>query len=71
MSLTAEDKQWVTELLVGRLEKLETRLLTEFHKFAEANDLRVRSHGQAIHALELEMNVLENRVRKIEERFPR
>jgi len=64
MPLSADDKQWISE----QLEGLETKLLTEFHKFAEANDARVRSHSAAIHALELTMNVLEERVRRLEQR---
>lgn len=45
MSLTTEDKQWIRELmseqvaqlqeqLVERMDSVETRLLTEFHKWA-------------------------------------
>jgi hypothetical protein len=34
--LTDEDKQWISE----RLEKVETTLLTEFHKWASPIELR-------------------------------
>jgi hypothetical protein len=34
--LTEEDKQWISE----RLEKVETTLLTEFHKWASPVELR-------------------------------
>jgi hypothetical protein len=34
MSLTEDDKKWITE----RLERVETSLLTEFHKWASPID---------------------------------
>jgi hypothetical protein len=39
--LTDEDKQWISE----QLERVETRLLTEFHKWASPVELRIRSHA--------------------------
>ena len=68
MTLTPEDKKWIDERLATRLESLETKMLTEFHKFAEANDARVRSHGAAIRALELQLENFEDRLRKVEGR---
>ena len=62
--LDSEDKQWIG----SRVERLETTQLTEFHKFAEANDARVRSHGAMIHSLELQLEALEDRIRKLEQR---
>lgn len=64
MTLDDADRKWISD----QLETLETKLLTEFHKFAEVNDARVRSHGAAIHALELEMAEMRTRVANLEKR---
>ncbi len=48
--LTEEDKQWISQ----RLEKVETALLTEFHKWASPVELRQKSHAAAIRALDTE-----------------
>ena len=45
--LTEEDRQWIGQ----RLEKVETTLLTEFHKWASPVELRQKSHAAAIRAL--------------------
>jgi hypothetical protein len=52
--LTEEDKQWISE----RLEKVETALLSEFHKWASPVELRQRSHAAAISALDTEVEAL-------------
>ncbi len=49
--LTDEDKQWITE----QLEKVETTLLTEFHKWASPVELRQRTHAAALRALDAEV----------------
>ena len=49
--LTDEDKQWIKE----QLEKVETTLLTEFHKWASPVELRQRSHAAALRALDAEV----------------
>jgi hypothetical protein len=36
MSLTEDDKQWIKE----QLERVETTLLTEFHKWASPVEMR-------------------------------
>jgi hypothetical protein len=46
--LTEQDKQWIQE----RLEKVETNLLTEFHKWASPVELRQRSHAAVLRALD-------------------
>ena len=48
--LTDDDKQWISE----RLEKVETTLLTEFHKWASPIELRQKSHAAALRALDTE-----------------
>lgn len=62
MSLTEEDKQWIGE----QLERIETTLLTEFHKWASPADARLRSHTAALRALDLEVEALSDRVQKLE-----
>jgi hypothetical protein len=49
--LTEEDKQWISQ----RFEKVETALLTEFHKWASPVELRQKSHAAAIRALGTEV----------------
>jgi len=62
MSLTDDDKQWIS----GQMERLETTLLTEFHKWASPVDARLRTHTAALRALDLEMEALSDRVTKLE-----
>jgi hypothetical protein len=54
MSLTEEDKNWITEQLRG----VETNLLTEFHKWASPVEARQRTHAAALRAVDLEMEAL-------------
>jgi hypothetical protein len=63
MSLTDEDKQWIA----ARLERVETSLLTEFHKWASPVEMRVRSHSAALRAVDLEMESVSDRISKLEE----
>ena len=62
--LTEEDKQWISQ----RLEKVETALLTEFHKWASPVELRQRSHAAAIRALDTEVEALSDRLKNLEGR---
>ena len=62
MSLTDEDKQWITE----QLERVETALLTEFHKWASPVEMRVRSHSAALRAIDIELEAVDDRVKKLE-----
>jgi hypothetical protein len=62
VSLTAEDKQWIQ----GQLERVETTLLTEFHKWASPLEARLRTHSATLRALDIEMEQLSDRVTKIE-----
>jgi hypothetical protein len=50
--LTDEDRQWITQ----QLEKVETTLLTEFHKWTSPLELRQRSHSAALSAPDAESN---------------
>lgn len=62
--LTDEDKHWITE----QLEKVETTLLTEFHKWASPVELRQRSHAAALRALDAEVESLSDRLKNLEGR---
>ncbi len=62
--LTEEDKQWISQ----RLEKVETALLTEFHKWASPVELRQKSHAAAIRALDTEVEAISDRLKKLEGR---
>jgi len=77
MSLTNEDKAWLAERidslrteLSGRLEKTETALLTEFHKWASPVELRQRSHAAAMRAFDAELEAVSDRVTKRERPNP-
>ncbi|MCC7156902.1 MAG: hypothetical protein IT161_20150 [Bryobacterales bacterium] len=62
--LDDDDKRWIE----AQLEALETKILTAFHAWASPNEARQRSHRDAIHALELDMERFEARLRKLEQR---
>jgi hypothetical protein len=62
--LTEEDKQWISQ----RLEKVETTLLPEFHKWASPVELRQKSHAAAIRALDIEVEALSDRLKNLEGR---
>jgi hypothetical protein len=75
--LTEEDKKWIAaeistqiaaseERMGARMEKIETALLTEFHKWASPVITRLRSHSDALRTLDLEMEALQGRVDKLE-----
>jgi hypothetical protein len=77
MSLTAEDKDWITEQLrvylledrariTEEIRTVETSLLTEFHKWASPSEARQRTHAAALRAIDLEMEALSERVTKLE-----
>ena len=62
--LTDEDKQWIRD----ELEKVETTLLTEFHKWASPLEMRQRSHAAALRALDEEVESLSDRLKNLEGR---
>jgi hypothetical protein len=62
--LTEEDKQWISQ----RLEKVETALLTEFHKWASPVELRQKSPAAAIRALDTEVEAISDRLKNLEGR---
>lgn len=73
MSLTDEDRNWIKNeikeseaRLAAVVERVETSLLTEFHKWASPMEMRVRSHSLALRALDLETEALAERIDKLE-----
>ena len=64
--LTEEDKQWISQ----RLEKVETTLLTEFHKWASPVEARLRTHSTFLRTLDLDFEYLKERVTKLEGEKP-
>ena len=50
------------------LERVETALLTEFHKWASPSEARARTHTATLRAIDLEMEALSERVEKLEKR---
>ena len=62
MSLTDEDKNWISQ----QLQEVETKLLTAFHGWAAPNEARQRTHSAALRAIDLEMDARNDRVTKLE-----
>ena len=52
--LSDDDKAWIND----RLELVETKLLTEFHKWASPQEARLRTHSAALRAVDLELEAL-------------
>jgi hypothetical protein len=53
-----------------QLERVETSLLTEFHKWASPVEMRQRTHSAALRAIDMEMEALDDRVQKLERSGP-
>jgi hypothetical protein len=75
MSLTDDDRKWINDAiatsetrLAAAIERVETSLLTEFHKWASPLEMRVCTHSTAIRASGLEMEALADRASKLEPR---
>jgi hypothetical protein len=62
--LTESDKLWIHQ----ELERIDTSLLTEFHKWASPTEARQRTVSAALRAIDLEMEALQDRVTKLESR---
>lgn len=58
------------ERLNARIERVETSLLTEFHKWASPSEARAKSHAAVLRALDAEMEYLSDRVTKLEGKPP-
>jgi hypothetical protein len=71
MALTDDDKKWILEQLERcatreQLERIETNLLTEFHKWASPVEMRQRTHSAVLRAVDVEIEALDDRVQKLE-----
>lgn len=64
---TKQDLAAMEERLIERIERTETKLLTEFHKWASPAEARSRTHTAALRAIDLEMEALTDRVTKLEQ----
>jgi hypothetical protein len=64
--IVASLKAYVNE----RSEQVETKLLTEFHKWASPAEARNRTISAALRAIDLEMEALADRVGALEGRKP-
>jgi phage shock protein A len=60
----------VEERVEERLERVETNLLTEFHKWAQTYEVRSRGTIQVVHNFEERLVILEERVGNLERRRP-
>lgn len=74
--MDAELKQYLIEMEGRkgygneRSEQVETKLLTEFHKWASPAEARNRTISAALRAIDLEMEALDDRLKKLEGRPP-
>ena len=73
--MDSELKQYLIEMetrivayVNERSEQVETKLLTEFHKWASPAEARNRTISAALRAIELEMEALADRVGALEGR---
>lgn len=75
--MDAELRQYLIEMeerivsyVNERSEQVETKLLTEFHKLASPAEARNRTISAALRAIDLEMESIDDRVKKLEGRHP-
>ena len=62
--LISSCKAYVNE----RCEQVETKLLTEFHKWASPAEARSRTISAALRAIDVELEAIDDRVKKLEGR---
>lgn len=62
----ADMEQRLNERIDAKTEKVETALLTAFHKWASPMEARQRSHAAALRALDLELEAQGDRLKKLE-----
>jgi uncharacterized protein YukE len=78
MQFTDEDKIWLSTLLttlIGQseartaqaIQDSETRLLTAFHEWASPMGQRMRTHREALRALDLQIEEIASRVKRLED----
>jgi hypothetical protein len=54
------------DMVDARIEKVETNLLTEFHKWASPVDSKLRTHRSWFYEVDAEVEALKGRMRKLE-----
>ena len=65
-----ERSELVKEYVNERCELVETKLLTEFHRWASPAEARSRTIAAALRAIDLEMESIADRAKKLEGRPP-
>jgi ABC-type Mn2+/Zn2+ transport system ATPase subunit len=65
-----ERSELVKAYVNERSEIVETRLLTEFHKWASPAEARNRTISAALRAIDMEMEFISDRVSKLEGKQP-
>jgi len=65
-----EMEERIVSYVNERSEQVETKLLTEFHKWASPAEARHRTISAALRAIDLEMESIDDRVKKLEGRHP-
>lgn len=79
MALDENDKKWILDTIntslermsanfSERLERVETSLLTAFHQWASPMEMRERIQRARVNALDLEMDDMKDRLKKLESR---
>ena len=66
MTLTGKDKQMHHQSVGQPLERVETSRLTAFHRWASPMEARLCTPAATLPALDLEMEALDDRVKKLE-----
>ncbi len=71
MPLDEKDKAWLSAKFAeyatkADLERVETALLTEFHKWASPNEARQRRYSAELQEFELELQRIDDRLKKLE-----
>jgi hypothetical protein len=60
--LTDDDKQWISQ----QLERVETKLLTEFHNSSDPVETRQPELAAALRAFDAELKSIADRLKRIE-----
>ena len=71
--LDTDDKRWFGELLAAnearmtdRLELMETRLVAEFHRWAQTYEVRARGTSRAVAEFDERLGLVEERLARLE-----
>lgn len=67
--LSDEDKTWIDDRFAGmteRMEAMETRLVTEFHRWAQTYEVRARGTSMAVAEFDERLGLVEERLSRLE-----